>query len=274
MRECNPNLGRRDAVRRCTGGLVCPAQAVERLKHFVSRDAFDIDGLGEKQIQAFFDDAIVTRPADIFTLAEREAAGRIGLKEREGFGDISLANLFAAIEARRDIALDRFVYALGIRHVGQANARLLARTYLRLDALLGALDAAQDRAGEAYQELLAIDGIGQVVAESVLDFFAEPHNLEAVWALADQLAVSDFAQPTAASPVAGKTVVFTGTLETMTRSEAKARAESLGAKVSGSVSKKTDIVVAGLGAGSKLNKARELGVEVVSEQDWNQLIGG
>ena len=272
VREFNANLGRTDAVRRCTGGLICSAQAVERLKHFVSRDAFDIDGLGVKQIQAFFADGIVTGPADIFNLREREAAGTIALRDREGFGETSVANLFAAIEARRAIPLERFVYALGARHVGQANARLLARTYGSLAGLLAGLEAAGDRSGEAYQELLAIDGIGEVVAESVLEFFAEPGNLAAIETLHAVLDVTDFSPPEAASPVAGKTVVFTGSLETMTRNEAKARAESLGAKVAGSVSKKTDIVVAGPGAGSKLAKASELGLQVLSEIEWNQLI--
>ena len=272
-REFNVNLDRADAVRRCTGGLICPAQAVERLKHFVSRDAFDIDGLGVKQIQAFFADGIATGPAEIFTLARREADGTIALKDREGFGETSVANLFAAIEARRTISLERFVYALGIRHVGQANARLLARTYGSFTALLAGLGAAQDRTGEPYQELLAIDGIGAVLAESVLEFFAEPRNMAAVVTLRDTpINVVDFNPPEAASPVAGKTVVFTGSLETMTRNEAKARAETLGAKVAGSVSKRTDIVVAGLGAGSKLAKASELGLQVLSETEWNQLI--
>lgn len=274
VREFNPNLGKEDAVRRCTGGLICPAQAKERLKHFVSRDAFDIEGLGVKQIQLFFDEDMVTRPDQIFTLEAREEAGEIALTDREGFGEVSVRNLFAAIEERRDIGLDRFVYALGIRHVGQATARLLARTYLTLDGLLDGLAAAQDRDSEAYEDLLAIDGIGQVMAEAVLEFFAEAHNLEAVAALREQVRVQDFEAPATESAVAGKTVVFTGTLETMTRQEAKARAEALGAKVSGSVSKKTDIVVAGPGAGSKLKKAEELGVQVMTEAEWQETVGG
>ncbi len=273
VREFNANLGKLDAVRRCTGGLVCPAQAKERLKHFVARDAFDIDGLGTKQIEAFFDDGIVTRPDQIFTLAAREESGEIALKDREGFGATSVANLFAAIEARREIALERFIHALGIRHVGQTTARLLARTYGTLDGLLDAMKAAEDRDGEAYQELLAVDGVGQVMADAVIEFFAEEHNREAVAALAAEVEAIPFEAPAGESAVAGKTVVFTGTLEKMTRSEAKSRAEALGAKVSGSVSKKTDIVIAGPGAGTKLKKAEELGVTVMTEQEWLYTVG-
>ena len=263
-----------EAARRCTGGLICPAQAVERLRHFVSRDAFDIEGLGEKQIQVFFEEAMVRTPADIFRLEARSTAGEINLVEREGWGETSVGNLFAAIHERRQMALDRFIYALGIRHIGQSNARLLARNYLSYDALQTAMVEAQSREGEAYDELLNIDGIGTAVADALLDFFDESHNREALAALSEEVRVLPLeAMDTSATPVAGKTVVFTGTLEKMTRSEAKARAEALGAKVAGSVSKKTDIVIAGPGAGSKLTKAQNLGVEVMSEDDWLALIG-
>lgn len=264
-----------EAVRRCTGGLICRAQAVERLKHFVSRDAFDIEGLGDKQIQAFWEEGLVKQPADIFTLADRDAAADSKLADREGWGETSARNLFNAIAARREISLGRFVNALGIRHIGQTNAQILARNYGSLDALLVGLRDAADQTGEAWEELLNVDGIGEIVARAVVEFFAEAHNLEAIAALTEAgVEVQDEAAPqTDGSIVAGKTLVFTGTLEIMTRSEAKARAESLGAKVAGSVSKKTDLVIAGPGAGSKLKKAEELGVEVISEEDWLKLIG-
>lgn len=263
-----------EVVRRCTGGLVCPAQAVERLKHFVSRDAFDIEGLGVKQIKAFFDDGLVRAPAEIFTLAARDAGSAEPLAAREGWGETSVRNLFGAIDERRRIPLERFVYALGIRHIGQANARLLARTYGSLERLLDTVAQAQPREGEVYQELLDIDGIGEKVADALLDFFAEAHNMDAVVALLEELTVEDAAAVAdAGSPVAGKTIVFTGSLEAMSRSEAKSRAEALGAKVSGSISAKTDIVVAGPGAGSKLKKAESLGLDVLSETDWLALIG-
>lgn len=260
---------------RCSGGLVCSAQAVERLQHFVSRDAFDIEGFGNKQVQAFFDDGTVTTPAEIFTFQARDAALDPPLAERDGWGPVSAGNLFQAIEERRRIGLDRFIYALGIRHIGQSNARLLARNYGSLDRFLAAMRDAQPREGEAYAELLDIDGIGTVVADALLQFFSEEHNQEALAALTDEIEVLDMAaRADDGSPVAGKTVVFTGSLERMTRSEAKVRAEALGAKVSGSVSKKTDIVVAGPGAGSKLKKAEELGLEVLTEDDWLELIDG
>jgi DNA ligase (NAD+) len=260
-----------EAARRCMGGLVCPAQAVERLKHFVSRDAFDVDGFGEKQAQAFWQDGLVRQPADLFRLRPREAE----LLEREGWGETSVRNLLTAIDARRSIPLHRFIYALGVRHIGQATARLLARTYGTFDAFRAAMAAAQAREGEAYEELLSIEGVGPVVAEALLDFFAEPHNQEALDALLVEVQPQEAERPrTEGSPVAGKTVVFTGALETMTRGEAKARAEALGAKVAGSVSKKTDIVVAGPGAGSKLKNAEALGVRVMTEQEWAALIAG
>ncbi|MBT4966053.1 MAG: NAD-dependent DNA ligase LigA, partial [Alphaproteobacteria bacterium] len=263
--------GELEARRRCTGGLICEAQAVERLRHFVSRDAFDIEGLGEKQIAAFWQDGIVRQPADIFGL--KDLVLDPPLKDREGWGDLSVSNLFKAIEARRNIDLDRFVYALGIPHVGQTTARLLAKTYETSDRLFEALAVAHDSQSDAWFELVDVDGIGPKVAQTLVDFLAEAHNNVVVQALAGQLEIQPFDAPEDDSPVSGKTVVFTGTLERMTRAEAKARAESLGAKVSGSVSKKTDFLVAGPAAGSKLKKAQDLGVTTLSEDDWLDLIG-
>ena len=269
--ECGSRAVREEggAVRRCTGGLVCPAQATERLKHFVSRDAFDLEGLGGKHIEAFLKDGLVATPADIFRLEENGGA----IAGREGWGEKSAANLFAAIAAKRTIALERFIYALGIRQVGRATARLLAKQYGSLMAWRAAMDAARDEDSEAYGDLVNIDGIGPSVAGEIVAFFSEPHNREVLDDLAGQLTVQDFAAPAAASPIAGKTVVLTGTLDSMTRGEAKARAEALGAKVAGSVSKKTDYVVVGADAGSKAKKAAELGVTMLSEAEWLELIG-
>ena len=268
-----------ETVRRCTGALVCPAQAVERLKHFVSRNAFDIDGLGDKQIQEFYDAGIVMSAADIFTLAKRDARAQSKLKDREGYGDVSIRNLFDAIDARRKIELHRLIYALGIRHVGDGNAKLLARHYGTLEAFVEAMRAAAKGQGEegntseAYEELNAIEGVGVVVADAVVEFFAELRNVKAFDDLLEEIEVLPAEQAAKDSPVSGKTVVFTGSLEQMTREEAKAMAERLGAKVSGSVSKKTDLVVAGPGAGSKLKEAEKHGVQVLSEDDWFKLVG-
>lgn len=274
VREVNPRTGREDAVRRCTGGLTCPAQAMERLKHFVSRNAFDIDGLGDKQVELFFREGLVHGPQDIFTLAERDATSLKKLKDREGFGETSVRNLFAAIEARRQVPLNRFIFALGIRHVGETTAKLLARHYGTFEALRTAMITARDRTSEAWAELTAIDGIGEVVAEALVQFFAEPHNETTLDELLKQVTPQEMERPTMVdSPVAGKTVVFTGTLVRMSRDEAKAMAERYGAKVAGSVSKKTDLVVAGPGAGSKLAKAQELGIEVIDEDAWFKLVG-
>lgn len=258
-----------EAATRCTGGLICPAQAVERLKHFVSRNAFDIEGLGGKHIQAFYEDGLIKTPADIFRLSAEQLDGR------EGWKDKSIQNLLDAIQARRTIDMPRFVYALGIRQVGQATARLLAKQYGDMSTLRHAMEGARVIGSEALEELLSIDGIGKAMADDLVEFFAEPHNQEVLDDLLAYVTVEPFEAPsTEGSPVAGKTVVFTGTLEAMSRGEAKAKAESLGAKVSGSVSKKTDIVVAGPGAGSKEKKARELGLQVLSEAEWLQLIEG
>ena len=272
-REINPNTGKEDAVRRCTGGLICPAQRVERLKHFVSRNAFDIEGLGEKHIKAFCADGLIQSPPDIFTLEKRDQRASSKLAKREGWGETSAKRLFAAIEARRNVRLDRFIYALGIRHVGETTARLLARNYSTADAFLAAMrEAGVDREGDAFAALDNIEGIGPAVAVAIADFFAETHNIEVVEDLLKEVTPAPLEKVEHGSPVSGKTVVFTGTLERMTRSEAKARAERLGAKVAGSVSKNTDYVVAGPGAGSKLKNAKDLGVKVLSEEEWLKLI--
>jgi DNA ligase (NAD+) len=274
IREINPDTGKGGAVRRCTGGLICPAQRVERLKHFASRNAFDIEGLGEKHIKAFYDDGLVKSPPDIFTLSERDKRSRRKLAEREGWGATSVENLFAAIESRRNVRLDRFIFALGIRHVGETMARLLASRYGNIKRFHEAmLAAAGDREGEAFADLDNIGGIGPTVAEAIADFFAEPHNVKVVDELLKRVNVLPLEAVERVSPLAGSTVVFTGILERMTRSEAKATAERLGAKVSGSVSKKTDYVVAGPGAGVKLRDARTLGVKVLKEHEWRKLIG-
>ncbi len=263
-----------DAVRRCTGGLICPAQAVEKLKHFVSRAAFDIEGLGAKQVEQFYADGWIAEPADIFTLHERYGSGMQQLKNREGWGEKSAANLFAAIEEKRRIPLGRVLFALGIRHVGEQASNLLARSYGSWAALEAALTEAAAQEGPGWDGLLAIDGVGTVMAQSLVSAFANPSERASIDRLIAQLDVQDAERPdTDGSPVAGKTVVFTGTLEKMTRAEAKARAESLGAKVSGSVSAKTDLLIAGPGAGSKAKKAAELGVETIDEDGWLALIG-
>jgi len=273
-REINPNTGKEDVVRRCTGGLICPAQRVERLKHFVSRNAFDIEGLGEKHIKAFYDDGLIQSPQDIFTLEARDKRAAAKLAEREGWGEISAKKLFDAIAARRKVKLDRFIYALGIPHVGEITGRLLARNYGSARKFLKTMtEAAADPEGEAFAELDNIEGIGPTVAAAIADFFAEKHNVKVVDELLDEVAPEPLEAIDHASPISGKSVVFTGTLEKMTRSEAKARAERLGAKVAGSVSKNTDYVVAGPGAGSKLKNAKELGVQVLSEDEWLKLIG-
>jgi DNA ligase (NAD+) len=257
------------AARRCTGGLICPAQSVERLKHFVSRGAFDIEGLGARHIAAFRADGLIIGPGDIFRLHARQAE----IAARPGWGLRSAANLVAAIETRRRIPLDRFIHALGIPQVGQATARLLARHYGSLAAWRAAMIAAADPESAAYRDLDNIDGVGPSVAGDVVAFFAEPHNLAVLDDLEAEVAVEDFSAPEAGgSPIAGKSVVFTGSLETMTRNEAKARAEALGAKVAGSVSRSTDYVVVGADAGSKRAKAEALGVKTLSEEEWLVLI--
>jgi DNA ligase (NAD+) len=294
VREVDERTGKEDVDRRCTGGLVCDAQTVERLKYFAGRDQFDIEGLGGTLIELFHEQGLLKEPADIFALTEkpkkvaavlaahrarlseerREASGKEPVKAKakkkddDGEGK-QVENLMAAIERRRTIPLDRLINALGIRHVGETTARLLARHYRSIGAFLDGMKAA-----DALEELQHIEGIGGVVAEAIHDFFDEPHNVKALGRLLRWLDVQDMAAPAKSSPVSGKTVVFTGTLEKMTRQEAKARAESLGAKVSGSVSAKTDIVVAGPGAGSKLKDAQKHNVQVLDEDGWLKLIGG
>ncbi|WP_429806616.1 NAD-dependent DNA ligase LigA [Ensifer sp. B1-9] len=279
VRDINEKTGKIDAVRRCTGGFVCRAQAVEHLKHFVSRNAYDIEGLGSKQIEFFFeceDPTLSIRTApDIFTLEKRQADSLTKLENIDGFGKVSVRKLYEAINTRRSIALHRFIYALGIRHVGETTAKLLARSYGSYEHFGTAMSEAATFSGDAWNELKSIDGIGEVVARAIVEFYKEPRNLEVVTRLLSEVTPEAAEAPVASdSPVAGKTVVFTGSLEKMTRDEAKAKAESLGAKVAGSVSKKTDIVVAGPGAGSKLDKARELGVQTMDEDEWLALIGG
>ena len=293
VREVDEKTGKEDVDRRCTGGLICPAQAVERLKHFVSRDAFDIEGLGGTMIELFHDKGLIKQPADIFALprkadavsdvlAVHRAALSAERREKEGKEPVKkkakkderedkvVENLIASIERRRDIPLDRFINALGIRHVGETTAKLLARNFHTLEAFVAAMESEH-----ALGDLDAIEGVGETVAEAIKDFFDEKHNREVLKQLAKEVRVTKVAAPAASgSPVAGKTVVFTGTLEKMTRQEAKARAEALGAKVASSVSKKTDLVVAGPGAGSKLAEAQKFGVEVIDEDAWLKLIGG
>ena len=266
-----------DAVRRCTGGLICPAQGVERLKHFVARKAFDIEGLGAKQIEMFFSDDLlpVREPADIFTLEARDAVSLAPLKNRDGWGGKSASNLFAAINERRNIGLGRLLFALGIRHLGEAGGNLLAAHYGDWASLVSALDQAAAGDGAEWDNLRAIDGVGEVMARSLINAFAPGPERQAIDRLAAHLTVQDAPKPqTDGSPVAGKTLVFTGTLEQMSRAEAKARAETLGAKVAGSVSAKTDLLIAGPGAGSKAKKAADLGVETIDEAAWLALIEG
>jgi len=360
-RDIDEATGEADVVRRCTGGLVCPAQARERLRHFVSRNALDIEGLGEERIALFFDEGLIKSPADIFTLEARDRASEAPLSKRKGFGAKSVENLFKAIEARRRVPLERFLYALGIRHIGETTARDLAKAFLSWGAfrtaiekaiadspgpawrrfhelpgvgektaeaavkalaaaggerLLAQADLLDDRplaeriasaklapakaaaalaeafandakalvqaareaagqmAGEGYTDLASLSGVGVVTTDALVDFFREPHNQQVLEALLAEIEVVPFELPaTRQSAVTGKTVVFTGTLERLNRNEAKAQAERLGAKVSSSVSKKTDYVIAGADAGSKLTKAQELGVTVLSEDDWLALIG-
>jgi DNA ligase (NAD+) len=260
--------GEQGARAHCTGEFACPYQALGHLEHFVSRRAFDIDGLGEKQIELFYQKGWVKEPADIFTLEKKH---RDDLLAEEGFGDTSVRNLFNAVEARREIPLERFIYALGIRHVGETTAVALARGYGSWRAFH---DACLKLAGgdeETRQEMDALDQIGDTVIDSLRDYFAEAHNRRRIERLAAQVRIRDAEKPRADSTIAGKTVVFTGTLEKLTRDEAKASAERLGAKVAGSVSRKTDYVVAGPGAGSKLGKAKEFGVKILSEDEWLKL---
>jgi DNA ligase (NAD+) len=294
VREVDEKTGKEDVDRRCTGGLICDAQVVERLKHFVGRDAFDIEGFGGTYIETLHEAGLLKEPADIFlltkhpaklgrVLAEKRAEQSAERRAKEGKGAAAakakrkeegegklVENLVSSIESRRRIALDRFINALGIRHIGETNARLLARNFLTIDAFVEAMEGK-----DAIEQLKAIGGIGDVVAEAIRDFFEEPHNRKLLDRLLKEVAVLPMEKPRIkGSPVAGMTIVFTGTLEKMTRQEAKARAESLGAKAAGSVSARTDLVVAGPGAGSKLAEAAKHGVKVIDEDEWLKLTGG
>ncbi len=273
VRDINLKTGKTDVVRRCTGGLVCPAQAIERLKHFVSRLALDIDGFGDKQAEAFYQDGMIADAADIFTLRERDARSLTKLKNRDGWGETSASNLFDAIDERRNVDLYRLIFGLGIRHVGEQTAKDLARAYGTAENFYDSMMRIGDENGEGLEELVAIDGIGETVASSLREFFGEERNHDVLSRLLKEVSPKPVEVASSDSPVAGKTIVFTGSLEQMTRDEAKAMAERLGARVSGSVSAKTDLVVAGPGAGSKLKKAQELGVETTDEDGWFKLIG-
>lgn len=258
----------------CSGGLSCPAQLVERLKHFVSRDAFDIEGLGEKNIEAFYRDGLINSPMDIFTLEGRDKDSETPLRNREGFGELSVRNLFEAIRNRRTISLDRFIYSLGIDQVGQTTARLLAKHFRSLDRWRQTMEMAQARSSPAYNDLVNIDGIGESMADAILEFFSEPHNLRILDDLCLVVEVVDYSTPeNDSSPLTGKLIVFTGTLTKMSRSEAKVRAEALGANVASSVSKKTDYLVMGDNPGSKAKQAHDFGVKILTEEQWLVLIG-
>ena len=263
--------GGEGVIARCTGEFACPHQKIEHLRHFVSRRAFDIEGLGEKQIALFFEEGWIKEPADIFTLRARN--DRIRLEEQEGFGELSVRNLFNAVEARREIPLERFIYALGMRHVGDTTARALARGYGSWRAFHKACREVAGGDADTRAEMDNLDQIGEAVIDSIAAYFGEEHNRGIVERLSAQVRILDAEKPRAGSAVAGKTVVFTGSLEKITREEAKAMAERLGAKVAGSVSSKTDYVIAGPGAGTKLAKAREAGVTVLSEDEWFALVG-
>ncbi len=270
--ECGSEVLREEgeAVARCTGGLICPAQALEKLRHFVSRSAFDIEGLGAKQIEAFFAEGWVKEPADIFEIEHKYAET---LRKRDGWGDKSVTKLVEAINTRRTIPLNRLLFALGIRHLGETAGQVLARHYTSWAAFYTAIQAAAPLEGEDWDELNSIDGVGPVLATALVTYFHNVDTRASVERLVAQITVEDVAAPdSSSSPVAGKTVVFTGTLARMTRAEAKATAENLGAKVSGSVSAKTDMLVAGPGAGAKLKTAQSLGVLVLSEDEWLALI--
>jgi DNA ligase (NAD+) len=253
--------------------MICPAQAIEKLRHFVSRGAFDIDGLGAKQVEQFYADGWVKTPADIFTLRARFGAGLQQLRNRDGWGETSANKLFEAIDAKRNIALGRLIFSLGIRHVGDSSAGLLANHYGSWDTFEAAMTRATVGEGAAWDALTSIDGVGAVMATSLITAMQQDAERASIDALVAQLDVQDAVAASSDSPVAGKIVVFTGTLEKMTRAEAKGRAEALGAKVSGSVSAKTDILVAGPGAGSKARKAADLGVQTMDEDSWLTLIG-
>jgi len=263
-----------EVARRCTDGLVCPAQAVEHLKHFVSRNAFDIEGLGEKHIEGFYQEGLIRSPADVFTLEARDRQSLTPLRNKEGWGEQSARNLFQAIEQRRTISLDRFIYGLGIPQVGIVTAKLLARHYRTLANLCTQMVEAHDRNSEAWADLLALEGIGTNMASDLVNFFNQSHNQTIVDNLSTFLTIPEFiVEATISSPLTGKTIVFTGTLSNLSRAEAKVRAERLGAKVTGSVTNKTDYVVVGEDAGSKAKAAKELGIHILSEDEFVALMG-
>lgn len=247
---------------------MCSAQAVERLRHFVGRDAFDIEGIGEKQMEDFWSSGLVRSPSDLFKL---EGAKK-KIEEREGWGEISVKNLLSAVDRRRNISLDRFIYSLGIRLVGQATAKLLAQTYGSFQSFLDSVRDAQIGLGDAYEILIGLDGIGPKVATELMEFFAQKDNLGMVQQLLEDVTVENAENTEISTPVAGKVVVFTGTLAGKTRSEAKAQAQSAGATVAGSISRKTDYLVVGSDPGSKAVKAKKLGIEVLSEEEWGHLV--
>ncbi|MDB9702741.1 NAD-dependent DNA ligase LigA [Rhodospirillales bacterium] len=262
-----------EVVRRCSGGMECPYQQVARLKHFVSRDALDIEGFGSRTIEAFWEEGVLKMPVDIFLLEEKDGTIDPKLEEREGWGDTSANNLFESIRRRRTTDLGRFIYALGIRQVGLTTARDLARAYGSVDVWMRQMIAiVEDPLGEAFQDLSNIDGIGPAVVADIVAFFGNPESRADLDQLASMLEINPVEQASNDTVISGKVIVFTGNMEAMGRSEAKAKAESMGAKVSGSVSKKTDLVIAGPGAGSKRKKAKELGVSVISEQEWLDLL--
>jgi len=269
--KCGSHTERPDgeAVRRCTGGLTCPAQAVERLKHFVSRNALNIDGLGDKAVEEFFELKWLSSPSDIYTLEKRIADGEISFAGRKGWGEKKISKLFSSINERRSVPFAKLIFALGIRHIGETTAKAIAETYIDLPTWVDAMEklAAGDEA--TRDELSNRDGIGNAVVEALQEFFAESHNTDELYRLAAQISAEPhIATANSDGPLSGKTVVFTGTLEQLSRNEAKARAESMGAKVASSVSAKTDILIAGAKAGSKAKKAAELGIEIISEQDF------
>ena len=274
----------REAVWKCTGGLTCPAQSLERLKHFVSRDAFNIEGLGEKNIELFYDKGLLASPVDIFRFEEllspptlwQQLSNFTPLQEWDGWGELSANNLFKAIRAKRKIALDRFIFSLGIPQVGEVTAKLFADNYVSFENWRDSMNRAVDRKTEDYKHLITIDGIGSVVANEILSFFAETHNLQVLDSLKKYLIIEDYAKPPkVSSAISGKIVVFTGELEKRSRKGAKIEAEKLGAKVASSVSAKTDFVVVGENAGKKkIDKILELGIKVLSENEWERLING
>lgn len=274
--ECGSDAIREEgeAVARCSGGMICPAQAVEKLKHFISRTAFDIDGIGAKQVESFYTDGWIKDPADIFTLEERYGNGLQQLQNREGWGAKSAQKLFEAINVKRQIPLNRLIFALGIRHVGESTAMTLARFYTNWQAFEMAMENAATHSGTDWETLNAIDGVGGVMAATLVDYFHEGQTRAALARLVNHLDIQNVSVPSVeGSKIAGKTLVFTGTLEKTTRAEAKAKAESLGAKVSGSISVKTDMLIAGAKAGSKRKKAEDLSVQILTEDDWLALIG-